>query len=192
MNHVCVTGVTKVSRRSRHSAHLHWEHCCELVSVEALVLQSRPLWCEHRSQRGRRDAQRPAGGGGGARGGSVCRGRGQRGDSHQESLSAGSLRSGGHHVPQRLQPRTRCSPSSLPQTARRVRSPVLCVHRGHHTFLHRGKRDSCAYFLFSHPPSRVQQLGLPSWSVLQKISHTVTQTHTCTDAYGDTQDNSLV
>lgn len=162
-----VTGVTKISRGSCYSAHLHWEHCCELLSVEAHALRSNAMRCDHRSWGSRRNTQCPAGGGG-ARGGAVCRGHSQWGDSHKESLSAGSLRSAGHHVSQCLQPRTRRSPSSQPQTARCIRSPVLCVHRRHHTFLHWGKCDSYPHILFSHPPSRVQQLGLPSWLVFQK------------------------
>lgn len=182
MSSYSATGVVKISRGRRHSAHLHWEHRCQPVPIEDHSLQPRTLRSLHRTQGFGGDPQRPAGGGG-PRGRSVCGRSGQRGDPHQEPLPAGSLLSAGHHVPQRLQPRARRSAASQPQAARRVRSSLLCVHRGHHTFLHRGERDSCAHFLFSNSPSGVQQLWLPSWCVnTDKQAKLVTESCRDTDA----------
>ncbi|XP_078144676.1 arrestin domain-containing protein 1b isoform X2 [Centroberyx gerrardi] len=116
---MAVAGVTKISRSSCHSAHLHREHCCELVSVEAHGLQSRSVWRvhNHRPEPRRGDTQRPASRGGPG-GGDVCRGPGQRGDPHKESLSAGSVGPAALHVPECVQPRPRCGLPSQPQTAR--------------------------------------------------------------------------
>lgn len=155
INHFYVTGVTEVSRCSRHSAHLHREHRSELVPVKTNALQSRTVWFHSCTQCCRGDTQCPSRRGG-TRRYAVCRGHGQRRDSHQESLSTGFLRSASHHVPERLQPRSRCSSASQPQTAWHICSIVLCVHWSHYTFLHRGKCDSRPHFLLSHSPSRVQ------------------------------------
>lgn len=62
------TGVTKISRCSRYSAYLHWEHCCELISIKARAPQSNAQCC---SRGGWRDTQCSSGGGG-SRGGTVC------------------------------------------------------------------------------------------------------------------------
>lgn len=164
ISHFCVAGVVKIPWCGCNPAHLHWEHPCKLVPIEDHAILS---CTEHRGHRiARCDAKRPACRGRPA-GETLCRRFSQRGDSNQESLSARSVGSARHHVSQCLQPRPRGCRSSQPQAAQCVRTFVLRLHWGHYTFLHRGKCDSYPHILFAHPPSRVQQLGLPSWSVFK-------------------------